>query len=95
MDDPLGLSKPYNAETVRTIKGWVKDLWELPETAVVMASELQCYETDCPPLETVITVQFEDRTKIERRLHKPMMEIDRTDIVLCSENLKAGCTDKP
>jgi len=94
MDDPLGLSKPYNAETARTIKGWAKDLWGLPTTAVVMVSELQCYETHCPPLETVITVQFEDRTKLERRLHKPMVEIDRTDIALCSEHLKAGCDGK-
>ena len=84
MDDPLGLGKPRDAQTARRIKAWVKELWSLPETAVVMVSELRCYEQDCAPLETVITVQCGDGAYLERRLHKAMADIEHSDIAVCT-----------
>ena len=84
MDDPLDLGKPCNGQTARRIKAWVVELWSLPETAVVMESELRCYKQDCAPLETVITVQFDDRANLERRLHKAMADIEHSDIAVCA-----------
>lgn len=62
------------------IKSWAKEYWRLPEDTTLLVSELQCGETDCPDIETVIAVLAVAGTDKTVKLNKPIHAISEADI---------------
>lgn len=42
----------------REIKAWARELFGLPDDAVVSVNELACHVPGCPPKETVVLMMF-------------------------------------
>ena len=72
----------------RTVKAWVTEQLDLAEADVVAVAELACHEPGCPPLETVVSVHGSDGQRRAWHIHKPLADIEQTDIVtaLAEEN---------
>ncbi|ASP33593.1 hypothetical protein [Labrenzia sp. VG12] len=63
------------------IKGWVRELLALPEDTPVTVSELACRDDGCPDIETVIGILEPDNPIATIRVHCPMSEVTRENIV--------------
>ena len=66
--------------TSSLIKAWAIKHWNLPEDATLLVSELQCGETDCPDIETVIAILAVANTDKTVKLNKPIYSIQEADI---------------
>lgn len=63
------------------IKGWVREVMELPEDTPVTVAELACRDEGCPDIETVIGV-LEPGTPVRTvRVHEPMKNVKRIHVV--------------
>ena len=63
------------------VKAWVSEHLALGETDLVTVAELACHEPGCPPVETVVTVHGSDSDRRTWHIHKPLSEVEVTDIV--------------
>ena len=63
------------------VKGWVTECLSLAEADLVSVAELACHEPGCPPIETVVTVHASDGQRRQWHVHKPLSEVEKTDIV--------------
>jgi uncharacterized protein YlaN (UPF0358 family) len=63
----------------RALKELARELLGLDDDEVVMVTELQCTEPNCPPIETVIAVL---RVGVQRqiKIHKPLVEVTEADV---------------
>jgi hypothetical protein len=68
-----------NGDQIRQIKHWVSECFEVQAEETVMVSELRCTEPGCPPLETIIAI-LSSAERRQFQLHKPVAEIQRSDI---------------
>ena len=50
------------------------------ESAIISLAELRCEETNCPPVETIITIGHDDSSQDTWRIHKPINQITNADI---------------
>jgi hypothetical protein len=62
------------------IKQWTRDIFSLSEEAVIMVSELQCHEPDCPPIETVIAIMQTGVPQRTFKIHKPIDQIGQSEL---------------
>jgi hypothetical protein len=76
----FGQQPKPDLEVIARIKGWVRELFGLPDDATVMVSELRCQEEDCPDVETVIAVLGEPSQARKHKVFKPMAEVTRDDV---------------
>ena len=60
-------------EQLQQLKTWVQDYLDLDPDIAISISQLQCHETGCPPLETVISVMF--RPPQTFKIHRPANEL--------------------
>ena len=65
---------------VRLVKDWAREALSLPEETVVMATELQCTEPGCPPLETVIAVMRAGGGPQQFKIHKALDALVYEDV---------------
>ncbi|NTE89531.1 hypothetical protein G6L37_33055 [Agrobacterium rubi] len=63
----------------REIKAWTRDIFNLPEDALVSVNELACHLPGCPPKETVVLMMFSDQT-VQVSIHKAILEVTKEDI---------------
>ncbi|MCK8782279.1 hypothetical protein M0654_20060 [Rhizobium sp. NTR19] len=63
----------------REIKAWAREVFRLPEDAVVSVNELACHVPGCPPKETVVLMMFRDQT-VQVSIHKAILEVTKEDI---------------
>ena len=63
------------------VKSWVSEVFDLSEDISVMITQLQCTEEGCPPIETVIAIMEMPGKPRQYKIHKPLAEVDQTDIV--------------
>ena len=69
---------------IRKIKEWAYECLPISKDATVSIMELQCYEPDCEPLETVIAVMEQKGKTRQWKFHKPIPELSRKDLELVS-----------
>ena len=75
------LSPPFSSKTkTREIKEWVRRYFALKDDVTIMVSELQCGETDCPDVETVIALLGGDRDGKKIKINKSIADIGKEDI---------------
>ena len=72
--------KKVNPEKVRYLKRIISLKLKLPETTILSIAELNCHEPDCPPKETVITVNAIDGESKTWKIAKSIDEIDNFDV---------------
>lgn len=92
MIDFFQKTNPSNVliEQSRTIKKWVKSFLNLDDSVIIMVSELNCTELACPPIETIIVLLWEDGTKQQFKIHKPIITLTYSDIELtCQLNTES------
>lgn len=65
---------------VQQIKDWASEHLPITEDAIVRVMELQCHETGCPPLETVIAAMEQGKDTRQWKLHKAIPEVTLADI---------------
>jgi len=73
---PLG-----NLEAIARVKGWVYELFGLPDDTAVTVMELACADTDCPDVETVIGVLGEPGKARRHKVLKPLAGVTREDVM--------------
>ena len=70
-----------NLDRARRIKRALREALSLSDDMTVTVTELACLEEGCAPLETVIGLLRPDAPQLQRKLHKPMDDVDATDLV--------------
>ena len=68
-------------EKVRQIKAWVRELYGCDATVVVSITELACRDDGCPGIETVVGVMRPGDKIRTIRIHKPMADVERADLL--------------
>jgi len=63
------------------VREWAVELFGKGAAPTVLVTELRCTEPGCPPVETVIAVMHDDTAPEQYKVHKPMGEIERGDLV--------------
>jgi len=76
----FGLPRQSGTEQIGRIKRWIREAASLPETAVVMVTELTCSEPGCPPRETVILI-LDGRGTRKVTLLKGLTDVTEADVV--------------
>lgn len=77
--NPLSRGSAGLLVRAREIKAWARDVFSLPEDAVVSVNELACHVPGCPPKETVVLMMFSDQT-VQVSVHKGINDVTRQDI---------------
>ncbi len=70
-----------NLERARRIKKAMREALSLSDDMTVTVTELACLEEGCAPLETVIGLLRPDAPQLQRKLRKPMDDVDASDLV--------------
>ncbi len=78
--------KTQNIEKIRNLKLLISNKYELSDNTIISIAELSCHEPDCPPIETVITVRYENGSMKNWRVAKPISEVEETDIYELQEH---------
>ncbi len=87
----LGMRKDSgNAAKSKEVRGWVREILALPEEASVLVTELTCTEPGCPPVETVIAVLRGPGQNKQVKIHRPLAEITREDVVAVAGGKEEG-----
>lgn len=68
-------------EKTRQIKAWVKEILQLEHDVAVSVTELACRDEGCPDVETVVGVMHPGQPIQTLRVHLPISEITRDDLV--------------
>jgi hypothetical protein len=71
---------PLSDTAIDRIKGWVQQHWALDDATVVMVTQLRCYESGCPPVETVIALLPMTGTRWQTKLHKAPEDVGEADV---------------
>ena len=83
-DDLLGNGDSFKQTggtvSTATIKAWAFKHWNLPSDATLLVSELQCGETDCPDMETIIAILSVADADKTVKFNKSIHEIKESDI---------------
>ena len=73
-------SKPkYNPAALQQLKTWVYELLKLDPDVSISVSQLQCKESGCPPIETVITILSQPAQHY--KIHKALDDIEEVDLI--------------
>ena len=78
--------KTQNIEKIRNLKLLISNKYKLSDNTIISIVELSCHEPDCPPIETVITVRYENGSMKNWRVAKPISEVEATDIYELEEH---------
>ena len=78
--------KTQNIEKIRNLKLLISNKYELSDNTIISIAELSCHEPDCPPIETVIIVRYENGSMKNWRVAKPISEVEETDIYELEEH---------
>ena len=78
--------KTQNIEKIRNLKLLISYKYKLSDNTIISIAELSCHEPDRPPIETVITVRYENGSMKNRRVAKPISEVEETDIYELEEH---------
>ena len=78
--------KTQNIEKIRNLKLLISNKYKLSDNTIISIAELSCHEPDFPPIETVITVRYENRSMKNWRVAKPISEVEETDIYELEEH---------
>lgn len=79
--NPMATRRHDDNAKVLELKRMVAECLSLPEEATIMVTELQCSEPGCPPLETVIAVFAGPGKNRQLKIHKPLEDVHREDIM--------------
>ncbi|AKG22121.1 hypothetical protein [Calothrix sp. 336/3] len=77
-------STKASLENTQQVKELIYRLWNLDADTVISLSQLNCHKSDCPPVETVITVMTNPIQSY--KIHKAISDINEEDI-LCLNNI--------
>ena len=78
--------KTQNIEKIRNLKLLISNKYKLSDNTIISIAELSCHEPDCPPIETVITVRYENGSMKNWRVAKPISEVEEIDIYELEEH---------
>ncbi len=86
--DLFAKRNPAKSERSQEIKAQVSKLLDLSEDTMVMVTELNCQDEDCPEVETVIAIFLPGRPKIQATLHSSIDEITKDEIERFCQNVQ-------
>lgn len=68
------------------IKGWVREVMELPDDTPITVAELACPDEGCPDIETVIGVLKPGTPIVMIRVHASMRDVSRYEVAEAARN---------
>jgi hypothetical protein len=68
-------------EKLKAIKEWVRALFRLDDTALVLVNELACEDPDCPDLETSIVVSLAPKEYLTFSIPKRAADVSQADVI--------------
>ncbi|MCO5166261.1 MAG: nitrate reductase [Planctomycetes bacterium] len=77
----LGPARGGGAGRARELKAWAREALGLDDDVTILVSELTCTEPGCPPIETVFAILRGPGQQEQRKVHKPMSEVTREDVL--------------
>jgi hypothetical protein len=83
------------APRIRDVKDWVREAAGASDETTVVVSELTCAEPGCPPVEVVMALLEPGQTPVQKRLHKPLVELSRDEVtqLWTTKGSPAPCDD--
>jgi hypothetical protein len=78
---PTGYRLGGDPADAARIKRWVAEALGAGGETTVMVAELRCAEPGCPPVETSISVLDKPGEPRQRKIHKPMSDVTRDDVL--------------
>ena len=69
-----------NPEVIARLKERLTAIWDASPDDVVLATELQCSEPGCPPLETVLALLPAAGGRFQAKIHKAAADITDEDL---------------
>ncbi|MBV6628045.1 MAG: hypothetical protein KI793_34860 [Rivularia sp. (in: Bacteria)] len=77
-------SQKASSEKIKQIKQWIYQALPIDDETSISLSQLQCTESECPSIETVINVMTNPVQQY--KIYKSIAEIEYTDISLLKQN---------
>lgn len=81
MIDLLAPRTRPDPEAVARVRGWVYELFGLPDDTAITVMELACADSDCPDVETVIGVLGEPGKARKHKVLKGLAAVTREDVM--------------
>jgi hypothetical protein len=78
----LSKSKQPNRVVNQKITSWISDILreKLTNDVQIMVTEVECYQVDCVPLETLIIILGKESQRVVIKVLKPICEVEIEDI---------------
>src|SRR5205814_3583919 len=71
---------PEHVVALEKVRGWTRARFRLPEEAAVLATEVNCRQPGCPPLETVVAFWTDAGTRHQFKVFKRVEEVVEDDL---------------
>ncbi|MEY4200916.1 MAG: hypothetical protein RLZZ265_2656 [Verrucomicrobiota bacterium] len=68
-------------EKLKAIKEWVRALFRLDDTALVLVNELACKDPDCADIETSIVVSLAPKEYLTFSIPKRAADVSQADVI--------------
>ena len=78
--DNLFKRRQPSGNAVREIKKMIIERFLCKESTIISVAELRCQETNCPSVETIITIRHDDSSQDIWRIHKSINRATYADI---------------
>ena len=69
----------FRKNSTTAIKKWVKEKLQLSDEVIIMVTEINCWEPNCPDKETIIAILQEGNNR-KLSIKKPLLFIRKWDI---------------
>ncbi|TAD97083.1 MAG: nitrate reductase [Bacteroidetes bacterium] len=84
---------PQNLAITKILKQWTIELLQLSENSVVMVTESQCLDENCPDMETVIAIFEEKQETRSFRIRRPLIFVRKFHLEEVFNNEKIDWAD--
>ncbi len=82
----IGGSRGADPGKTAQLKAWTREIFDLPEDATILVSELHCLEEDCPDIETIIAIMDRPGSNTKHKIFKAVSEVTREDVLKLTES---------
>jgi len=73
-------NEEFRRNSTKAIKEWTRQYFKLDAETMVLVTELNCAEPNCPDKETVITIFHQNGNTQKYSIQKPLLYVRKWDI---------------
>jgi hypothetical protein len=65
---------------IAIVRGWAKQVLDVPAEAFVMVRQVECRDPGCPSVETIIAILSKNDRPRQWKISKPVAEVTQRDV---------------